>query len=204
MRLPLAASLLAASLVALLAIPSVARAAKPWGPPKGKAFIATLRTSEGDVRCILRHEHAPETVRNFVELAQGKRAWIDPRTGEPSRKPLYSGTVFHRVIPDFMIQGGDPLGDGTGGPGYTFPDEGGARNTFARSGLLAMANRGPDTNGSQFFLTDAPAPHLDGLHTVFGDCGNPEVIRRIARVEPDAGDRPVTPVVLERVVISVQ
>ena len=144
------------------------------------------------------------TVRNFVELAQGKREWTDPATGQPTRRPLYNNTVFHRVIPDFMIQGGDPLGDGTGGPGYEFADEGGERNTFNRSGLLAMANRGPNTNGSQFFITDAPTPHLNGKHTVFGDCGNPEVIHRIAEVERDAQDKPVTPVTLEKVIISVQ
>ncbi|MFN7143617.1 MAG: peptidylprolyl isomerase [Myxococcota bacterium] len=193
--------LLVASVSLLLAAPVAAR---PWGPPPNKAFIATFRTSLGDVRCVLRHEQAPQTVRNFVELAQGKRAWTDPKTGKPTKRPLYAGTIFHRVIPGFMIQGGDPLGDGTGGPGYTFADEGGDRNRFERGGVLAMANRGPDTNGSQFFVTDAPAPHLNGRHTVFGDCGNPEVVSRIANTPRDETDRPTTPVVLERVVISVQ
>jgi peptidyl-prolyl cis-trans isomerase A (cyclophilin A) len=178
--------------------------ARPWGPPPDRVFIATLQTSLGDVRCILRHELAPNTVRNFVELAQGRRAWTDPTSGKPTTRPLYNGTVFHRVIPDFMIQGGDPLGDGTGGPGYTFADEAAEKSNFERSGLLAMANRGPDTNGSQFFLTDAPAPHLNGKHTVFGDCGNPEVIHRIATTPKGEADRPTTPVVLKRVVIGVQ
>ncbi len=187
----------------LLAFASAALA-RPWGPPPDKVFIATLQTSLGDIRCILRHEQAPTAVRNFVELAQGKRAWVDPATGKTTRRPLYTNTTFHRVIPEFMIQGGDPLGDGTGGPGYTFADEGGDKNRFDRSGVLAMANRGPDTNGSQFFVTDAPAPHLNGRHTVFGDCGNPEVIHKIATVARDGQDRPTTPVVLERVVISVQ
>ena len=187
----------------LLAFVSAALA-RPWGPPPNRVFIATFQTSMGDIRCILRHEQAPETVRNFVELAQGKRAWLDPATGKPTKRPLYSGTVFHRVIPDFMIQGGDPLADGTGGPGYTFADEGGAANKFERTGLLAMANRGPDTNGSQFFITVGSAPHLNGKHTVFGDCGNPEVVEDIAGVPRDEQDRPATPVVVKRVAISVQ
>jgi peptidyl-prolyl cis-trans isomerase A (cyclophilin A) len=202
MRLPNLA--LALALALGFAPASASAAPRPWGPPPNKVFIATFQTSLGDMRCILRHEQAPETVRNFVELAQGKRAWIDPASGKATRRPLYSKTTFHRVIPQFMIQGGDPLGDGTGGPGYTFADEGGEKNTFARSGVLAMANRGPDTNGSQFFITDAPVPHLDGRHTVFGDCGNPEVIARIAESPRGEADRPLAPVVLERVVISVQ
>ncbi len=187
----------------LLAIVTSALA-RPWGPPPNRVFIATLQTSQGDIRCMLRHEQAPNTVRNFVELAQGKRGWTDPATGKPTKRPLYNGTVFHRVIPDFMIQGGDPAGDGSGGPGYTFPDEGGEKNRFERSGLLAMANRGPDTNGSQFFITGAPTPHLNGKHTVFGDCGNPEVVARIGALPRDAQDHTTPPVVLERVVISVQ
>jgi peptidyl-prolyl cis-trans isomerase A (cyclophilin A) len=187
----------------LLALVSAALA-RPWGPPPGRVFIATFHTSAGSVRCILRHEQAPNTVRNFVELAQGKRGWTDPATNTPTKRPLYNGTIFHRVIPDFMIQGGDPLADGSGGPGYLFPDEALDKGRFERSGLLAMANRGPDTNGSQFFITDAPVPHLNGKHTVFGDCGNPDVISRIADTPRNEMDVPVTPVVLERVVISVQ
>jgi peptidyl-prolyl cis-trans isomerase A (cyclophilin A) len=178
--------------------------ARPWGPPAGHVFIATFKTSLGDIRCILRHDRAPETVRNFVELARGQRSWTDPATGKPTHRALYDGTIFHRVIPGFMIQGGDPLGDGTGGPGYTFPDEGGDKNHFERGGILAMANRGPNTQGSQFFITEEPAPHLDGLHTAFGDCGNPEVVKRIGATPRDENDRPVTPVVLQRVVISVE
>lgn len=185
----------------LLLLPLLAGA---FGPPKGKIWMATLQTTLGDVRCMLWHDRAPETVRNFVELARGKRAWTDPRTGQPTKRPLYDGTVFHRVIPQFMIQGGDPAGDGTGGPGYTFPDEGGATNTFTRAGRLAMANRGPDTNGSQFFVTDAPTPHLDGKHTVFGDCVDLDVVSRIANTPRDEMDRPLTPVVLEKVTIKVK
>lgn len=188
----------------LLLLLVTAALARPWGPPPNRAFIATFRTSLGDIRCVLRHEHAPNTVRNFVELARGQRTWTDPATGLTTRRALYSNTVFHRVIPGFMIQGGDPLGNGTGGPGYAFADEGGEKNRFERAGLLAMANAGPNTNGSQFFITDASAPHLNARHTVFGDCGNPEVIERIANTPRDEADRPTTPVVLERVVISVQ
>ncbi|MFZ5482250.1 MAG: peptidylprolyl isomerase [Myxococcota bacterium] len=176
--------------------------ARPWGPPPGKVFIATIHTSMGDIQCMLRHELAPNTVRNFVELATGRREWTHPATGEVSRKPLYAGTTFHRVIPEFMIQGGDPLGDGTGGPGYAFADEGGEKNRFERAGLLAMANSGPNTNGSQFFVTEVPVPYLNGKHTVFGDCSNPDVVRKIARVERDGMDKPVVPVVIEKITVS--
>jgi peptidyl-prolyl cis-trans isomerase A (cyclophilin A) len=171
-------------------------------PPAGHVFIATLETSLGDVRCILDHEHAPATVQNFVELARGTRVWTDPTSGRPMHRPLYDGTIFHRVIPDFMIQGGDPRGDGTGGPGWAIPDEG-DRNHFARAGKLAMANSGPNTAGSQFFITTVPTPWLDDQHTVFGDCGNPEVVERIAAVPRDQNDRPETPVILKHVRITV-
>ena len=163
---------------------------------------ATFKTSAGSFTVKLMPEHAPKTVANFTELATGKREWQDPRDRTKKSDPLYDGTIFHRVIPDFMIQGGDPLGDGTGGPGYTFPDEGGEKNRFERGGVLAMANSGPDTNGSQFFVTENPAPWLNGKHIVFGDCGDPDVVRRIARVPRDETDKPTTPVVLEKVTIS--
>ena len=189
--------------LALFALVQPAQA-RPWGPPPGRIFIATLETSLGNIRCMLRHETAPETVRAFVELARGKRAWTDPVTGAQTRRPLYDGTIFHRVIPEFMIQGGDPLGDGTGGPGYTLPDEAAATSRFDRSGMLAMANHGPDTGGSQFFITEVPVPYLDGKHTVFGECGNEEVIRRIAGTARDQQDRPNTPVVLKKVTITVE
>ncbi|MGZ6142212.1 MAG: peptidylprolyl isomerase, partial [Myxococcales bacterium] len=112
---------------------------------------------------------APKTVENFVGLATGKKEWIDPRTGQKSKAPLYDGTSFHRVIPDFMIQGGDPLGTGTGGPGYKFEDEFSSGKKFDKPGLLAMANAGPNTNGSQFFITEVPTPHLNNRHTIFGE-----------------------------------
>jgi peptidyl-prolyl cis-trans isomerase A (cyclophilin A) len=127
-------------------------------------------------------EKAPKTVENFVALAEGTKKWTDPRTGMPSTTPLYDGTIFHRVIPDFMIQGGDPRGDGTGGPGYKFEDEIGPDNKFDRPGLLAMANAGPNTNGSQFFITEVPTPHLNRGHTIFGEVvKGQELVPKIAR-----------------------
>ena len=130
---------------------------------------ATFQTSAGDIVVKLLPEKAPKTVENFLGLAEGTREWTDPRTRQAVKKPLYDGTVFHRVIPDFMIQGGDPMGTGTGGPGYKFADEIGPDNKFDRPGLLAMANAGPNTNGSQFFITEVPTPHLNRGHTIFGE-----------------------------------
>jgi len=132
-------------------------------------MYATFRTSMGDIVVKLLPERAPKTVENFVGLAEGTREWTDPRSGQKQKTPLYDGTVFHRVIPQFMIQGGDPLGTGTGGPGYRFGDEIGPDNKFSKGGLLAMANAGPNTNGSQFFITEVPTPHLDRGHTIFGE-----------------------------------
>ncbi|MHB2024145.1 MAG: peptidylprolyl isomerase, partial [Mycobacteriales bacterium] len=129
---------------------------------------AILHTSEGDIRLELFPNHAPKTVRNFVELASGTREWTDPRTARRRAVPLYNGTVFHRVISGFMIQGGDPLGTGTGGPGYQFADEFHPELAFTRPYLVAMANAGPNTNGSQFFITVAPTAWLTGKHTIFG------------------------------------
>jgi len=165
---------------------------------------ATFVTSMGQFTVRLMPEHAPKTVANFTELATGQREWTDPRTGQRSSDRLYDGTVFHRVIPDFMIQGGDPLGRGTGGPGYTFEDEcppGGP--SFDRPGLLAMANAGPGTNGSQFFITVGPTPWLNGKHTIFGEVINgADVVDKISRVQTAPGDRPVPDVVLESVTIQ--
>jgi peptidyl-prolyl cis-trans isomerase A (cyclophilin A) len=157
---------------------------------------ATFKTSLGDIVVKLLPEKAPKTVENFVALAEGTREWTDPKSGQKVKRPLYDGTVFHRVIPDFMIQGGDPLGTGTGGPGYRFADEIGPDNKFSKPGLLAMANAGPNTNGSQFFITEVPTPHLDRGHTIFGEVvkGN-ELVPKIAR----AGNAKVK---LERVVIT--
>ena len=167
-------------------------------------LTATLRTNQGDIVLRLFPDHAPKTVRNFVELAQGSREWTDPRTGRASKDKLYDGTVFHRVIPDFMIQGGDPLGTGTGGPGYKFADEFNPDLTFNRPYLLAMANAGPGTNGSQFFITTVPTPWLTAKHTIFGEVtedDSKKVVDAIATTRKGPGDRPVQDIVIERVEI---
>jgi peptidyl-prolyl cis-trans isomerase A (cyclophilin A) len=166
-------------------------------------LTALLRTNHGDVVVRLFPDHAPKTVRNFVELAEGTREWTDPSTGRTDRAKLYDGTVFHRVIPDFMIQGGDPLGTGTGGPGYKFGDEIHPDLQFTRPYLLAMANAGPGTNGSQFFITTGPTPWLNGKHTIFGEVvSGSEVVDAISHVKTGGGDRPVEDVVLESVGIT--
>jgi peptidyl-prolyl cis-trans isomerase A (cyclophilin A) len=165
---------------------------------------ATFRTNAGSFTVKLMPEHAPKTVANFTELASGEREWRDPRDGQTKTEPLYSGTIFHRVIPDFMIQGGDPQGTGTGGPGYEFEDEtppGGP--TFDKPGLLAMANAGPNTNGSQFFVTVAATPWLNGKHTIFGEVTEGmDVVQAISAVDTDASDRPTTDVVVEEVDVT--
>ena len=166
-------------------------------------LTATLRTSQGTVVIRLFPDHAPKTVRNFVELAEGGREWTDPGTGQVTTQKLYDGTIFHRVIPDFMIQGGDPLGSGRGGPGYKFADEIHPDLRFDRPYLLAMANAGPGTNGSQFFITVAPTPWLNGKHTIFGEVvQGADVIDLISRLKTGSQDRPVEDVVLESVTIE--
>jgi peptidyl-prolyl cis-trans isomerase A (cyclophilin A) len=138
----------------------------PQGPGD---LYATFQTSRGTIVVKLFEKDAPKTVANFVGLAEGKQDWIDPRTGQKSKARLYDGTGFHRVIPQFMIQGGDPLGTGTGGPGFKFEDEFQSGRKFDKPGLLAMANAGPNTNGSQFFITEVATPHLNSRHTIFGE-----------------------------------
>jgi peptidyl-prolyl cis-trans isomerase A (cyclophilin A) len=165
---------------------------------------ATFVTSLGEFTVRLMPDHAPKTVANFTELAKGEREWTDPRTGQRTTDRLYDGTVFHRVIGDFMIQGGDPLGRGTGGPGYEFEDEcppGGP--SFDSPGLLAMANAGPGTNGSQFFVTVVPTPWLTGKHTIFGEVTEGmDVVTAIATTPTDSQDRPREPVQLLRVDVT--
>jgi len=166
-------------------------------------LTAKLRTNQGTVQVRLFPDQAPKTVRNFVELAEGSREWTDPKTRQPTAGRLYDGTIFHRVIPRFMIQGGDPLGTGTGGPGYKFADEIHPDLRFDRPYLLAMANAGPGTNGSQFFITVVPTPHLNGKHTIFGEVvDGREVVDRISQTQTDRNDRPVQDVVLESVSIE--
>ncbi|MEY4151179.1 MAG: hypothetical protein RJB28_246 [Actinomycetota bacterium] len=155
---------------------------------------ATLHTTKGDIVIELFPNHAPKTVANFVELASGAREWVDPRTGEKTTANLYDGTIFHRVIKDFMIQGGDPLGKGTGGPGYKFADEFHPELSFDRPYLLAMANAGPGTNGSQFFITVVPTTWLNRKHSIFGevkDEASQKVVDAIATCKTGAQDRPI-------------
>jgi len=162
-----------------------------------------MQTSEGTIVLRLFPDQAPKTVSNFVELAEGTREWTNPQTRQVTRGKLYDGTIFHRVIPDFMIQGGDPLGTGTGGPGYKFGDEFHPELSFSRPYLLAMANAGPGTNGSQFFITTVPTPWLNRKHTIFGEViEGADVVDRISRVKTHTGDRPVTDVVLESVTVT--
>ncbi len=169
-----------------------------------ETVYATLHTNAGPIRLQLFPDHAPKTVRNFVELAEGTREYTDPRTGQRGNGPYYDGTIFHRVISGFMIQGGDPTGTGRGGPGYQFEDEFNSELTFDRPYLLAMANAGPRTNGSQFFITVGPTPHLNMKHTIFGtvaDQASAGVVDTIAGTQTGRQDRPARDVVIERVEI---
>ena len=165
---------------------------------------AIFETSEGNIVCRLFEKDAPKTVANFVELAEGKREWTHPSTRKKSKDRLYDGTIFHRVIPNFMIQGGDPQGTGTGGPGYQFEDETkGSPHKFDKPGKLAMANAGPNTNGSQFFITVAPTTWLTGKHTIFGEVvEGQDIVDKIANVPRARQDRPVKDVVLQSVTIE--
>lgn len=167
-------------------------------------IYAVFHTSEGDITCRLFEKVAPKTVANFVDLAEGKREWTHPTSNKKSSDKLYNGTIFHRVIPQFMIQGGDPAGTGFGGPGYKFEDE--TKNSphgFDKPGKLAMANSGPNTNGSQFFISVAPTPWLNGNHTIFGEVVEGQnVVNKISEVERDRSDKPRKPVVIESLEIQ--
>ena len=165
---------------------------------------ANLDTTEGKIVIRLFEQDAPITVKNFVELAEGTREWTDPRDRQKKKAPLFNGTIFHRVIPDFMIQGGDPTGTGMGGPGYKFEDETkGSPHKFDKPGKLAMANAGPNTNGSQFFITVASTPWLTGNHTIFGEVvEGQDVVDKITRVARNRQDKPNKDVVLNSVTIE--
>jgi peptidyl-prolyl cis-trans isomerase A (cyclophilin A) len=165
---------------------------------------AHFTTSEGKFTIQLYDQDAPKTVENFVGLATGAKEWTDPRTGRKSTAPYYNGTVFHRVIDGFMIQGGDPLGQGTGGPGYKFADEFHAKRRHDKAGVLSMANSGPNTNGGQFFITLAPTPWLDNKHSVFGEVTDGmDVVKKIGSTATSKpGDRPVKPITIESVTIE--
>ena len=170
--------------------------------PNGPTVV--MDTSMGRITCQFFQKQAPKAVANFIALAQGTRGWTDPESKRPMvHKPLYNGTIFHRVIPEFMIQGGDPTGTGMGDPGYSFADEFYPDLDFDVPGRLAMANSGPNTNGSQFFITEVPVPHLNHHHTIFGQCdeASVNVVKTIARVQANRDDKPLVPVVLKKVTI---
>ena len=166
-------------------------------------MYAQFTTSEGQFTVRLFDKEAPNTVENFVGLAEGTKHWTDPRTNQQVRKPYYDGIIFHRVIDGFMIQGGDPLGQGIGGPGYTFPDEFHPKLRHSKAGILSMANRGPNTNGGQFFITLGPTPHLDDRHSVFGEVVDGlDVIQAIGRTKTDARDKPLKDVVIQSITVE--
>jgi peptidyl-prolyl cis-trans isomerase A (cyclophilin A) len=177
-------------LFALLFTPATFAAETKKAPEKNP--VAVIKTSLGSITVKLFKDKAPITVENFTGLASGSKEWTDPKTNKKVKgKSLYSGTIFHRVIPGFMVQGGDPLGQGVGGPGYEFQDEVGPLDSFANPGIIAMANAGPNTNGSQFFITVAPTPHLNGHHTIFGEVTEGmDVVNKIAAVDRNEMDRP--------------
>ena len=169
-------------------------------------LYAHFTTSEGNFTARLFDAETPNTVANFTGLADGSKEWTDPRSGQRVKQPYFNGTVFHRVIPDFMIQGGDPLGQGTGGPGYNFADEFHATLRHSKPGILSMANRGPNTNGGQFFITLVPTPWLDDKHSVFGEIvEGMDVVKKIGSTPTTKpGDRPVKPITIQAVTIERQ
>ncbi len=173
------------------------------GTMSANAKTAVIETSKGTIECALFEKETPITVANFTGLATGTKEYKDPKTGTAKKSAFYDGIIFHRVIPNFMIQGGDPLGQGTGGPGYQFADEIVPTLGFDKPGKLAMANAGPGTNGSQFFITTAPTPWLNGKHTIFGEViKGYDVVEAISKVDRDPSDRPKTPVVIKKVTIK--
>jgi peptidyl-prolyl cis-trans isomerase A (cyclophilin A) len=184
----------------------IADTARELGLSIDEKLYATFKTNKGTMVAELFWKKVPNTVLNFVRLAEGKKEWTDPKTGKITKRPLYNRTIFHRVIPKFMIQGGDPVGSGLGGPGYTFADEFHPSLKHSSAGILSMANRGADTNGSQFFITAAPTPHLDQRHSIFGKLNlGLEVVHQIAAVEkagPSQKTRPKKNVVLQQLRIG--
>jgi cyclophilin family peptidyl-prolyl cis-trans isomerase len=187
-----------AVLVVVFCLALVSFAADKTANPK-----AIFDTTAGKITCTLFPKEAPETVANFIGLAEGSKEWVNPASKVTKRGvPLYDGTIFHRVIPNFMIQGGDPLGNGSGDPGYKFKDEFSPNLKFDKPGRLAMANSGPNTNGSQFFITEVPTPHLNGRHTIFGQCDNVGLVKKIARMPKGFNERPINPVKINHITIQ--
>jgi peptidyl-prolyl cis-trans isomerase A (cyclophilin A) len=166
------------------------------------AETAVIKTNLGNIICELYTKEAPNTVANFVGLATGTKEFADPKTGKMIKRPFYNGLIFHRVISGFMIQGGDPLGNGTGGPGFQFNNEN-TNVSFNEPGVIAMANAGPNTNGSQFFITVAPTPNLEGSYNVFGKViSGQDVANKISNVPTNNEDKPITPVIIESISIQ--
>jgi len=190
--------------VAVVSVVALGQAAKPIAPgssPVPQTLRAVFETTDGNITCELFPDKAPMTVDNFIKLATGQKDWRNPVShANMHNKPLYNGTIFHRVIPGFMIQGGDPAGTGAGDPGYAFKDEFSSLR-FDQPGRLAMANSGPNTNGSQFFITEVPTPHLNNRHTIFGQCEPMSIVSRIARAPRDPNDKPFHPTRIVHVVI---
>jgi peptidyl-prolyl cis-trans isomerase A (cyclophilin A) len=181
---------------------SLADATKGLKGPASAPLVAKIETTMGTLTCQLYDKQSPNTVANFVGLARGVRPWKDPKTNTWVKKPFYDGLIFHRVIPNFMIQGGDPLGVGRGNPGYKFDNEDDASLTFDKPGLLAMANAGRNTNGSQFFVTETLQPALNHGYTIFGLCDPVSLVAQIARVDRAPGDKPLKDVAMTKVTIS--
>jgi cyclophilin family peptidyl-prolyl cis-trans isomerase len=203
---PVVPMLLGAAIVFAQATPAPptasAKTAVPAKPEREPGLYATITTSMGTIVAKLYEKESPITVKNFVDLALGRKEWVDPATNQKVRRPLYNGLIFHRVIPGFMIQGGDPLGTGTGGT-TAIPDEFDPSLSFDRPGVFGMANAGPGTGSSQFFITEVPTPHLNGRHSIFGQVvEGQDVVEKIARVPRDARDKPNTPVRMIRVAIN--
>lgn len=197
-------SKLVTSLFVLLPAVALADGKMMKAATEGKDLWATFNTTEGSFVVKLFAKDAPKTVANFVGLATGEKEWKDPRNGEKKvNAPLYNGVIFHRVIPGFMIQGGDPTGTGRGDPGYRFEDEFKSGRTFEKPGLLAMANAGPNTNGSQFFVTTSTPAHLNNRHTIFGEViSGYDVVEKISNVSTQPGDKPIKDVVIQKVEIA--
>lgn len=194
------------TLFLVLTIPAMLQAKAQKDQKKGSKTMenvyAELDTTQGKIKIKLFSDHAPKTVANFVGLSEGTKEFTDPKTGKKVKRPFYDGLIFHRVIPDFMIQGGDPRGTGTGGPGYTFADEFDSSLKHDKPGILSMANAGPNTNGSQFFIIDKPTPWLDGRHAVFGEVVEGlDVVQKIARAPRNANDKPLQDIVIKKVTI---
>ncbi len=195
------ASVLSYMLSIAVAAGALQTAQKEFTLPTG--VYAQFVTSEGNFTVRLFDQEAPKTVENFIGLAQGTKEWTDPRTNKKVKQPYYDGIIFHRVISGFMIQGGDPLGQGIGGPGYNFADEFHPKLRHSKLGMLSMANRGPNTNGGQFFITLGPTPHLDDRHSVFGEVVEGlDIVQKIGATPTDARDRPLKDVVITSVKIE--